>query len=142
VIFDILQEAAVECLAAVTQHSHEACQQLLQHTAQQQPASTQQIKQAAAALAQPPVAEASEQQQQGVLPSVVQRLLQLMREYHSRLRFQCAACICHLSKGAQQHSTDKVRSIITPTMHNMLGLDMKYSTMLLLCDYIYTWHMR
>jgi hypothetical protein len=36
-------------------------------------------------------------------------LLQLMREYDSRLRFQCAACIGHLSKGAQQHGADKVR---------------------------------
>jgi DNA anti-recombination protein RmuC len=104
----------VECLAAVTQHSHEACQQLLQHTTQQQPASPQQIEQAAAAAA----AEASEQQQQ-VVPSVVQRLLQLMREYDSRLRFQCAACICHLSKGTQQHSTDKVRPAIAFTIHNL-----------------------
>jgi hypothetical protein len=110
-----LQESAVECLAAVTQHSHAACQQLLQHTAQQQPASTAHAKQETAALAQPAATAAAsqQQQQQQVLPGVVQRLLQLMREYDSKLRFQCAACICHLSKGPQQHSSDQVSQATT-----------------------------
>lgn len=109
-----LQESAVECLAALTQHSQEACRQLLQHTSaatQQQPTTSQQLKQAAAAAAQaqPSVPLAGpEQQQQQVLPEVVQRLLQLMREYDSRLRFQCAACICHLSRAAQQETARQV----------------------------------
>jgi hypothetical protein len=104
----LLQESAVECLAALTQYSQKACQQLLQHTPshtqQQQLASTQQPKQAAAAGPE------QQPQQQQMLPAVVQRLLQLMREYDSRLRFQCAACICHLSRGGAQQETARMVS--------------------------------
>lgn len=103
----------MECLAAVTQHSHGACQELLQSSTSSTTMEQQQQHERlekppppqakiAMAAGQPaeagPAAQQRHPQQQQQQPAVLEQLLQLMKQHDSRLRFTCASCIANLSR--------------------------------------------
>lgn len=114
---DASQEAAVEALAALTQHSSDACRQLLQpgpilqqhQQPLQQPELTEQRPPGALAAQQqqeplgPPAAGSSkqQQQQQEYRYSVLNRLLVLMKSKDVRLRYLCTRCISNLSRSSE-----------------------------------------
>jgi len=115
---DASQEAAVEALAGLTQHSSDACRQLLQpgpilqqhQQPLQQPELTEQCPPGAlpAKQQQEPVgapaagsSKQQQQQQQEYRYSVLNRLLVLMKSKDVRLRYLCTRCISNLSRSSE-----------------------------------------
>lgn len=94
-----LQEAAVEALVAVTRYSQLACHQVLQSTTNTSHAAQQQQQQQQSAVASA-LGEGhnAQQQQKQQYAAALQRILHLMKQQNSRMRYLCASCVSHMSR--------------------------------------------